>query len=262
MKILFFGDIFGRGGREAVTATIPRWRQEHQPDLVIANAENAANGALPQARHLQQLRDGGVDAFTIGDHIRDHEFESLADFPVVRPANLTGAFPGVGYRVVETAIHQRLALISLLGHAFVKLESDNYFQAAEQLLERAAADKVDAVLLDFHAEATSEKNAIGFELDGRISAVVGTHTHVPTADTKLLPQGTAYQSDVGMCGGLDSVLGISPSSARAWLGRELGEGDGRVPFEMAEGLQICDAVLIETDGPTKAKSIRRLTTRP
>jgi calcineurin-like phosphoesterase len=130
-------------------------------------------------------------------------------------------------------------------------------------VKQVETDQPDAALLDFHAEATSEKNAMGLALDGRISAVVGTHTHVPTADTKLLPGDTAYQSDVGMCGGLTSVLGFSFHSSRKWLGRELGEEPaGKVPYEMAEGQMVCDAVLIETDGPTKSKSITRLTTRP
>lgn len=262
MKIIFFGDIVGEIGREAVKETLPVWEQEHKPDLIIANAENAANGALAQPKHLDELLTAGVDAFTIGDHIRDREFRTLNDYPAVRPINLKEAQPGVGYRIVETPTHQRLALASIVGHAFLKVESNNYYQAAEDILQRAKDDSADAILVDFHAEVTSEKNSLGRELDGRISAVVGTHTHVPTADTRVLPNGTAYQTDVGMCGGLDSVLGFSPESARAWLGRELGDNEGRVPYEMADGATVCDAVLIETDGPQKAKSITRLTTRP
>lgn len=263
MKLIFLGDICGRPGREAAADTVPRWKEEHQPDLVIANAENAANGQLPQPKHLEELQAAGIDAFTVGDHVRDRDFAPLEKFPIVHPNNLKEQIPGLGYRVVESATHGRLGLMSLLGSAFVKLESTNYYQAAEKLLEQAAVDQLDATLLDFHGEVTSEKNSLAFELDGRISAVVGTHTHVPTADTKLLPNGTAFQSDVGMCGGLDSVLGFSPHSARLWLGRELGETpSGRVPFEMAEGPTICDAVLIETAGPATATSIRRLTTRP
>lgn len=262
MKLIFLGDICGRPGRETVAETVPQWKAEHQPDLIIANAENAANGTLPQPKHLEELQSAGVDAFTVGDHVRDRDFSTLERFPIVRPANLKDPLPGVGYRVVESATHGRLGLMSLLGNAFVKLESTNYYQAADALVKQAEADGVDATLLDIHAEVTSEKNSLGFYLDGRLSAVVGTHTHVPTADTKLLPHGTAYQSDIGMCGGLDSVLGFTPQAARLWLGRELGEDVGKVPFDMAEGPAICDAVLIETDGPTKSQSIRRLTTRP
>lgn len=262
MKLIFLGDICGRPGREAVIQTVPKWREEHRPDLVIANAENAANGTLPQPKHLEELQAAGVDAFTVGDHVRDRDFFTLERFQIVRPGNLKEQLPGVGYRVVESATHQRLGLISLLGNAFVKMESTNYFAAAEAVVKQAEQDQLDATFLDFHGEATSEKNALAFELDGRISAVVGTHTHVPTADTKLLPNGTAYQTDTGMCGGLDSVLGFTPEAARLWLGRELDEEVGKVPFDMAEGPAICDAVLVETDGPTKSKSIQRLTTRP
>jgi metallophosphoesterase (TIGR00282 family) len=262
MKLIFFGDIVGEIGRDAVKETLPIWEKEYKPDLIIANAENAANGALAQPKHLDELLAAGVDAFTIGDHIRDREFRTLNDYPAVRPINLTEKHPGVGYRLVETPTHQRLALASIVGNAFIKTVSDNYFQAAEQIVKRIKDDGADASLIDFHAEVTSEKNSLGRELDGRVSAVVGTHTHVPTADTRLLPKGTAYQTDVGMCGGYDSVIGFSPPSARKWLGRELGEGDGRVPFEIAGGVRVCDAVLIETAGPGKSKSITRLTTRP
>lgn len=261
MKILFFGDIVGRPGREAVAETLPQWRDEHKPDIIIANAENAANGALPQPKHLDELLAAGVDALTIGDHIRDRDFPTLADYPAVRPDNLKEKKPGVGYLLVETATHQRLALMSLVGHAFIKTPATDYFAAAGRLIARINEDKPDAALLDFHGEATSEKNSLGFELDGRISAVVGTHTHVPTADTKILPKGTAYQTDVGMCGGLDSVLGFSPASARQWLGRELTGSKDRIEYEMADGPKVCDAVLIETAGPAKSDSITRLSTR-
>lgn len=263
MKLLFFGDIVGRPGRQAVVETLPQWREQYKPDLIIANAENAANGQLPQPKHLDQLQAAGVEAFTVGDHIRDRDFAPLADYPIVRPYNLSKLTPGVGLRLVETSLHRKMALISLVGHAFLKIDSRNYFSAAEEVVTAAEAAKPDAIFVDFHAEATSEKNALGFALDGRVSAVVGTHTHVPTADTKLLPHGTAYQTDVGMCGGYHSVLGFSPSSARQWLGRELGEADGRVPFEMEEQSRaICDAVLVETDGPHRAKKITRISSRP
>lgn len=263
MKILFFGDVVGSPGRNAIRDTLPIWREEHKPDLIIANAENAAGGQLPQPKQLDELASAGVEAFTVGDHIRDRDFAPLEKYVIVRPYNVTPATPGVGYRIVETGLGGRVALISILGNAFLSNPGTNYFKAARAAVTEADNDNADAIFVDFHAEATSEKNAMGIELDGLVNVVVGTHTHVPTADTRILPQGTAYQTDVGMCGGLDSVLGFSPRSARKWLGRELGETKGRVPFEMAEdGPAVCDAVLVETDGPHRARSIRRLTTRP
>lgn len=263
MKILFFGDIVGEPGRRAVKETLPLWREQHKPDLILANAENAANGQLPQPKHLDELMQAGVEAFTVGDHVRDHDFTPLTSYPIVRPYNLAAQTPGVGFRIIETALHQKVALISLVGNAFIKTPSTNYFKAADEILEQLASETLHAIFVDFHAEATSEENSLGHELDGRVSAVVGTHTHVPTADTKVLPKGTAYQTDVGMCGGLDSVLGFSPASARQWLGRELQEATGRVPFEMAdEGPVICDAVLVEVSGPHAASAIRRISNRP
>ncbi len=263
MKILFFGDVFGRAGRTAVAEALPVWRGEHKPDLIVANAENSAGGVGATAKTLDELMAAGVEAFTFGDHARDTDFSKLAGYPLVRPANLAKPLPGIGSRIVETALHHRVLLISLLGNAFVKPASTNYFAAADDLLGQHAAAKPDAIFVDFHAEATSEKNGLAYHLDGRVSAIVGTHTHVPTADTRLLPRGTAFQSDAGMCGALNSVIGLQTEVATSWLRRELGE-DAPRPSGHPDVQQpyICDAVLVDTAGAHKAKSIRRLTTRP
>lgn len=263
MKILFFGDVFGRAGRTAVAEKLPIWRDEHKPDLIIANPENSAGGVGANAKVLDELLEAGVEAFTFGDHAKDTDFSKLTDYPIVRPANLTKVIPGVGSRIIETALHQRILLISLLGNAFFKLPSTHYFEAADELLNRHAVDKPDAIFVDFHAEATSEKGGLANYLDGRVTAIIGTHTHVPTADTRLLPKGTAFQSDVGMCGAFNSIIGMQTDEATSWLRRELGEEASRPPGRPeVDRPYICDAILIETAGATAAKSIRRLTTRP
>lgn len=263
MKILFFGDVVGKAGRTAVAETLPEWRTRHRPDFVIANAENAAHGLGVTAKNLDELTAAGVDAFTVGDHFFDKDFAPLEKYPVVRPGNLQGDHPGSGARVFETATHRRVAVVSILGNVFIGPETEPYFGAADRMLEGIAAESPDAIIVDFHAEVTSEKNALAHHLDGRASALVGTHTHVPTADTRLLPRGTAYQSDLGMCGGLDSVIGFNIQNSTTWLRRELGEPVKKTSPHPADLPPfICDAVLIETAGPTKSKSITRLSTRP
>ncbi len=261
MKILFLSDVNGKPGRIAVAEALPAWKKKYRPDVVIANAENSANGRGAVPKTLDALHAAGVDAFTMGDHSFDQAFEPLEKYPIVRPGNFAPDQPGVGDRVIETPAG-RLLLINLLGFAFLRHRGTNYFRASDQILKKYAKENLDAILVDFHAEATSEKTAMGYHLDGRVSAVVGTHTHVPTADTHLLPQGTAFQSDVGMCGAAESVIGISLAGSKAFLLREMGERQQAPPKGGADNRPYtCDAVLIETAGPTGAKSIARLTNR-
>jgi metallophosphoesterase (TIGR00282 family) len=212
---------------------------------------------------MAELARAGVEAFTLGDHLKDMSVDDLVDVPTVRPANLRGAYPGDGHRIVESKNGKRLLLFSLLGNAFLKLPINNYFKAADTILAQYARESLDGIFLDFHAEATSEANALGHYLDGLVSAVIGTHTHVPTADTRLLPKGTAYQSDAGMCGGYDSAIGFDIDNATRWLHRELGDPlPPEDPVPASGKPFICDAVLIETASRQKARSITRLTTRP
>lgn len=267
MKILFLGDVVGEPGRRAVAEALPQWRTLHEPDLVIANAENSAHGlgASPQA--LDQLQKAGVDAFTMGDHYADADFGKVADYPLVRPLNAPDAKLGTGSRVIETALHRKVLLINLLGHAFIKDPGNNYFDAVDDALEEQAAASIDACVVDFHAEATSEKTALGHYLDGRVSAVVGTHTHIPTADTRILPGGTAYQSDLGMAGALNSAIGAPFESVEPWLRSEMGETGPKAQRTMRQGPAqtpplICDAVLVTTTSRHAADSIIRLSTRP
>lgn len=262
MKILFFADIVGTAGRLAVKDALPMWRDKHKPDFIVANAENSAHGDGVTPKILDELTAIGVEAFTMGDHFMGTDFSKVTEYPIVRPGNLVGEYPGVGVRVVENHLHRKLKLVNILGNAFMgRIEVQNFFKYADQVL--AADEKADVVLVDFHAEATSEKNALGQYLDGKVSAVVGTHTHIPTADSRILPKGTAYQTDVGMCAALDSVIGFQTEDSYRFLRREMGEDVPKPTGDPADNPPFfCDAVLIETDGPTRAKGIQRLTTRP
>ena len=263
MKILFLGDIVGRPGRTAVTGTLPKWKQEYAPDFVIANPENSAHGHGATEGTLRELQQAGVDAFTFGDHFDDEAYAKLDAFPIVRPANFSGNRPGHGAALLETALHDEILVISLAGSAFMKPRVRNFFDVVDAVIEEQRTAATKAVFVDFHAETTSEKTALGHHLDGKASAVVGTHTHVPTADEQILPGGTAYITDVGMCGALHGVLGFDAPTSQRWLRKEMGEDMGKVPLAVAENEPyVCDAVLIEADGPAKSKSIKRLTTRP
>lgn len=264
MRILFFGDLQGEAGITAVQETLPEWRKKHQPDVVLANAENVHGGKLATPEELDRLQEIGIDAFTTGDHFLDRDASDLDGHPVVRPMNLKDGHPGVGYRLVPVGGEQ-LLLASLAGHAFIgKLrgKTDDYFRAMDALLETDEAVQADAVFVDFHVETTSEFMVIAYRIDGKASALVGTHTHIPSADARVLPGGTAIQFDAGMCGGLNTVIGMQYERAEAWLRKELGEEVEKPPRTEPERPYICDAVLIETDGPKKSKSIERLTTRP
>ncbi|MFA6215288.1 MAG: TIGR00282 family metallophosphoesterase [Patescibacteria group bacterium] len=210
MKILFFGDIIGKIGRRGLKAVLPELKKEYQPDLVIANAENAAHGIGVTKKILEELISAGVDFFTSGNHVfskpEANELLSVKDPLLLRPANYPPKVSGVGYRVIEVGSRQVL-VVNLLGRVFMKENFDCPFRAIDEILQRHAKKDLAAVIIDFHAEATSEKVAFGWYVAGRASAVLGTHTHVPTADFKILPGGTAYISDVGMVGATDSVIG-------------------------------------------------------
>ncbi len=260
MRIIFIGDVVGKAGRIAVAEALSHWRDAYQPDVVIANAENSAGGQGATPKTLSELQAAGVDCFTMGDHVFDQPFSALESFPIVRPANLIEPISGSGTLEFTAPSGETITVINLLGYAFLKRRATSYFSAADRILETVSTKHI---LVDFHAEATSEKLAFGHYLDGRVSAVVGTHTHVPTADTRILPGKTAFQADVGMCGALESVLGFSTPNSHAWLRREMGEqikpsGD----LIAKERPFFADAVFIETDSDGRASSIERLTTRP
>ena len=217
LKLLFIGDIVGRPGREIVADRVPRLRTELGLDFVIANAENVAAGAGITGALARSILDGGVDALTLGDHVWDQrgwETEITEIEHVCRPANLPASCPGWDHLIVE-ARGFKLAVFTLLGRHYMNLKAECPFLCADRMIERLRG-QADAILVEVHAEATSEKQALGWHLDGRVSAVLGTHTHVPTADACILPKGTAFLCDVGMTGPYAGVLGreVEPVIAR------------------------------------------------
>ena len=208
MNILFIGDIVGHGGRAAVQKLVPDLRREFNLSMVIANAENIAAGAGLTGSCLKELRKT-VDFFTAGDHVWDQkEFEKEINgiHDIVRPANLSTLQPGVGIKVVRNPVAGEIAVMALQGKVFMRDSAYCPFETAEKLLAELPGS-VKTVLVDFHAEATSEKIAMGYFLDGKVTAVIGTHTHVQTNDAKILTGGTAYMTDAGMVGAEYSVLG-------------------------------------------------------
>ncbi len=208
MRLLLIGDIVGKPGRQIVLRALPGLKIEESLDFVVANAENAAGGSGLTPAIYHELIAGGVDCITMGDHVfrRREIYSVLQDEPrIVRPANYPDEAPGRRFTVLSTKDHVEVAVFNLLGRVFMP-PVDCPFWAADQVLAEIPSD-VKCILLDFHAEATSDEQLMGRHLDGRVSAVLGTHTHVPTADEQLLPGGTAFQCDVGMAGPHDSILG-------------------------------------------------------
>lgn len=210
IRILFIGDVVGRPGRDKIATWLGRLREKHQLDFVIANGENAAAGAGITGAIARTLLELGVDAITLGDHVWDQRGweHEITEFPTVcRPANLPAACPGRDH-VILTKKGFRLAVFTVLGRTFLTMKAECPFRTADALLARTVGqDLADAALVEIHAEATSEKIALSWHLDGRVAAVLGTHTHVPTADAEVRPGGTAFISDVGMTGPYRSVLG-------------------------------------------------------
>lgn len=258
-KILFFGDIMGKPGRTALARALPLLREEYQPDVVVANVENLAHGKGVTPGTLQELKDLKVDVFTSGNHVFDKGPQSDAGFEkfenLIRPINYEGQFPGHGHYRLSVNGEQFL-ILNLNGQVFFEKQFGypiaNPFFAADGLLQEHA-QKGDIILVDLHAEATSEKVAMGWHLDGRVTALFGTHTHVPTADAWIMPQGTAYVTDAGMCGARHSVIGARiEHSLGAFLGRS------KFVLDPAEdGPLMVNGVYVETDG-SKAIKIEKI----
>jgi metallophosphoesterase (TIGR00282 family) len=213
MRLLFIGDVVGRPGREALATAMPGLRAERMPDLVVANGENIAGGVGVTRETAEEVFASGVDVITLGNHTYRHrEVYAYLDSEqrIVRPANFLATNPGRGHAMVEAA-GMRLAVINLSGQMHLQVER-NPFGAIDELLT-SLAGAADATVVDFHAELTSEKVAMGWHLDGRVAAVLGTHTHVPTADARVLPGGTAHITDVGMTGSRAGVIGVRREQA-------------------------------------------------
>jgi len=260
MRILFIGDIFGRPGRTIVKEKLPELVEEHRADLIIANGENAAAGFGITPPLAEELFEMGIDVITTGNHVWDKR--EIYDYlqaengnqhsmarRILRPANYPPSLPGTGlYEGRKGEIDY--AVINLQGRVFMA-SNDDPFRVADQLLEKI---KAKVVVVDLHAEATSEKIALGWYLDGRVTAVLGTHTHVPTADERVLPQGTAYITDVGMSGPYESVIGVKKELV---IQRFLTNMPAR--FEPASGDARLAAVVIECDERSgRASGIRRI----
>ncbi len=213
MKILYVGEIVAKPGREIVQKFLPEIIKEHKPDMVFANCENLSGGRGITEEKIEQMRMAGIDYFTSGEHIFQEKGteDFINNLPVLRPANYPEGTIGEGYKIIDSGKNGKVLLINLMGltsfggkNAFL----DNPFSKIDEILKKTKDEKVDAKIVDFHAEATSEKYSMGFYLDGRVDAVIGTHTHVPTCDNMVLPKGTLYLTDVGMCGAVDSSLGV------------------------------------------------------
>lgn len=213
MKILYAGEIVAKPGREVVQKFLPEIIKEHKPDMVFANCENLSGGRGITEEKIEQMRMAGIDYFTSGEHIFQEKGteDFINNVPVLRPANYPEGTLGEGYKIIDSGKNGKVLLINLMGltsfggkNAFL----DNPFSKIDEILEKTKDEKVDAKIMDFHAEATSEKYSMGFYLDGRVDAIIGTHTHVPTCDNMVLPKGTLYLTDVGMCGAIDSSLGV------------------------------------------------------
>ncbi len=262
MKILYCGDVVGRPGREAVIKNVPILREEHKIDMVVVNAENAAHGFGLTPSICKDFFNIGVDGITTGNHVFDQK-EIVpfldSDKRIIRPLNYPSGTIGRGSMILETKEGKKLLVAQVMGRVFMEA-LDCPVQALEKVLDSATLGvNVNAILVDIHAEATSEKISFAHYFDGKVSAVFGTHTHVPTADESILKKGTAYLSDVGMCGDYDSVLGFEEETPIARLKRQY-PSERLVP---SKGKGTFCAVLVETDDKTGlALNIERIMIKP
>lgn len=256
MKILFFGDIVGNPGRYAIKKIIPKWKKKYQPDLIIANGENMAHGRGLTEKCLKEILDAGVDFVTSGDHILNQEKTSdlltNKEVPLIRPANMFPNTPGDGHRIIQIRT-KKIMIVNLIGQSFMKEKYDNPFVEINKILEDESGE-ANIIIVDWHSETTAEKVCMGWHLDGRVTAVLGTHTHVPTADARILPKDTAYISDVGMVGIQDSSLGSDKDIA---LKRFLTERHISLKIPKQGPVEV-NAVLVETNKYDLAKKIEKL----
>ncbi|MGR6835702.1 TIGR00282 family metallophosphoesterase [Syntrophomonas erecta] len=242
MNILIIGDIVGRPGRRAIRSLLPGIVNDNRIDFVIANGENAAGGRGLSREVMHELLNAGIDVLTMGNHVWDNKeiFQFADDEPrLIRPINYPGETPGQGYHIYTAGFNQRIAVINASGRVFLP-PLDCPFVAVEEVIKNM--EPVDYIIVDFHAEATSEKQAFGYYFDGKVTAVVGTHTHIQTADERILPQGTAYITDLGMTGPVDSILGMKKDLV---LQRFLTQRPVR--FEVAGGSVQLQGIILELE---------------
>ncbi len=249
MRILMIGDIVGQVGRKAVATYLPKLNQMYSPDAIVANGENAAsNGRGIQREVVRELMDLGIHCITLGNHSWAHSeiFDFIDEEPyLIRPANFPSGTPGKGYTLLNLQ-SGKLAVVSLMGRAYMGT-LDCPFRKMEEILEQIPGSPY--ILVDFHAETTSEKQALAYFLDGKVSAIIGTHTHVQTADERVLPKGTGYLTDVGMAGPYDSVIGMEKSAVVKRFFTQM-----PVRFSVARGREQFNAVLIDLNKQTKRTS--------
>lgn len=257
MNILMFGDIVGRPGRQTISKTLPQLKEEYKPDLIIANAENLAHGLGITKDTVEEMLKAGIDILTSGNHVwnRAEAISIIQDkkIPILRPANYPSDVPGRGWQIVRVGAKSVL-VINLIGRVFFKEDFDCPFRKADEILKECEEEKLAAIIVDAHIEATSEAAALAWYLDGRVSAVLGTHTHVPTSDFKILPRGTAFISDIGMTGPADSVIGMDKDLIIKNFLTQM-----PVRFEVAEGVVDLNAVIVDVNDKTqKARDIKRI----
>jgi metallophosphoesterase (TIGR00282 family) len=249
MRLLFVGDVVGRSGRAIVSERLPRLVADWKLDLVVVNGENAAGGFGITEAIYQDLIDAGADAITLGNHAWDQR-EALVFIEraprLIRPANYPPGTPGRGTSVIPAKNGARVLIINAMGRVFMDPLDDPFAAVERELQACPLGSSADAVIIDIHAEATSEKQAMGFYADGRASLVVGTHTHVPTADHRILPGGTAFVSDVGMTGDYNSIIGMAKEEPLGRFVRRIPSGK----FEPAMGPASLCAIAVETDDAT------------
>jgi len=256
MKILFCGDVMGAAGRKAIKTYVPQLKKKYALDAVIINAENAAHGLGLTPKIYQELSRVGIDVMTMGNHTFDKmDITQIwqTDNILIRPLNYPADTAGKGFHIFNIK-KKRICVAQILGKAFMnsKLDLDDPFQTIQTFMDKHK-QSYDLLIVDYHAETTAEKVAMGYFLDGKAALVVGTHTHIPTADAHVLPGGTAFITDLGMCGDYTSVLGMTRETAFSHFGL----GTERMRFEPATETVTLSAVLVEIDNKTlKAKSIR------
>jgi 2',3'-cyclic-nucleotide 2'-phosphodiesterase len=259
MRILFLGDVVGRSGRDAISSRLKTLKAGLKADFCIVNGENATSGMGLSGEHAKALLDAGADCITLGDHAFDQAdmLTFIEQEPrILRPLNYAKSAPGRGHRIFEVSQGRKILVTQVLGQVFMKRPFEDPFSHIDAVLRaHPMGGLVQASLIDMHAEATSEKMGMGHFADGRASVVVGTHTHVPTSDAQVLDGGTAYQSDAGMCGDYNSVIGMDKAEPL----RRFITGMAKGRFVPAEGDATLSGLFVETDDRTgKAKSVRMI----
>ncbi len=256
MKVLFIGDVVGRLGRAVTRELLPRLRDEHKLDVVIVNGENAAAGIGITKKICDEFISYGIDVITTGNHIWDKKemLEDINNCPVlIRPANYPEGVPGVGYKMFQTKGGVKYAVVNLIGRVFMPAVDDPFKKADEIIGKLRSGTHV--IIVDMHGEATSEKNALAWYLDGRVSSVIGTHTHIQTADERILPQGTSFITDAGMVGAFNSIIGVKKDMI---IKRFLTSLPERFEPEL-EGPGVFNGLVLDIDDKTgKTKEVKRI----